>query len=121
MLDAAFFATLCQVHQPLEVMVLKHNVLRPHQVFILQVPIAVDVFGVSIVVDAVLDEHAQGLAIVLLDEIRIDVAAANVGETADQTDDVAKFGRPLPGEVGGPLVSSVTLRIPSHDQGDPTG
>ena len=50
----------------------------------------------TVVVQAILEKDADGLALALTDEVGINVPAADVREAADGADDFAELIRPLP-------------------------
>src|SRR5690242_16442731 len=50
----------------------------------------------AIVIQAILQKNPQRLAFALANEIRINVAAANVREATNDADDLVKLIRPLP-------------------------
>lgn len=63
--------------------------------------VAVGISRVRIVVQRVLKEDADRLLLILAHEFREHMPAANVGEAADATDDLAELVRTLPGDVEG--------------------
>src|SRR5262249_1555420 len=81
-----------------ELVVVLHELQRRGHLLVRQRPVAVQVVEVVL---AVLEEDADRLLLRLADHPRIDVAAADVRETADVAEDLAELVRPLPGRREG--------------------
>lgn len=66
---------------------------------VLQVPVALWVVGIWIVVKGVLNKNADRFLFAFEDSLRVNVAPANVREAADATDHFAKLIGAFPGDV----------------------